>query len=104
MPDTLTLAGTRPARLLRTPAGALELVGRSATIARVQEFVRRTSAVDGGVLLVAERGVDVESVARELHARCRPPTAPFVRVACHDEGVDRLLFGDLGGDAPSDLE
>ena len=39
------------------------------TIARVQELVRRAAAASGGVLLLAHRGGDVESVARELHER-----------------------------------
>ena len=104
MPDTRTLAGARSARLLRAPVGALELVGRSATIGRVQEFVRRVAALDGGVLLVAERGADVESVARELHARSRSAPAPFVAIECGADGVDRLLFGEPVGHAPPDLE
>ncbi len=104
MPDALTLAGSRSARLVRTPAGALELVGRSATISRVQEFVRRVAALDSGVLVVAERGADVGSVAREIHARSRSAPAPFVAVECGADGVDRLLFGEPAGNVPPDLE
>ena len=104
MPDALMLAGARTTRLLRTPLGALELVGRSAAIGRAQEFVRRVAALDGAVLLIAERGADVESVARELHARSRAASGPFVGVECGAPGVDRLLFGDPTGHAPPDLE
>jgi len=102
MADPLSLAGTRPTRLVRT--GALELVGRSTAIVRVHEFVRRLAAVDGGVLVVAERGADVESLARDLHARSRSASAPFVAVDCGADGLDRLLFGEPAGEAPTDLE
>jgi two-component system nitrogen regulation response regulator NtrX len=103
MADTLSLAGARSARLSRTPTGALELVGRSAILARLQEFVQRAAALDGGVLLVAERGTDVESIARELHLRGRPASAPFVGVECSADGLDAALFGARSHPA-SDLE
>jgi two-component system, NtrC family, response regulator GlrR len=80
-----------------------ELVGVSAAIGLVQELVRRAAVSEGGVLLVAERGSDVESVARELHALGRGPTAPFVAVDCGAENLDRALFGEPGGGA-FDLE
>jgi len=107
MPDTLSLAGARAARFGRPASGALELVGRSAAILRVQELTRRAAGVEGGVLLVADRGADVESVARELHERSRPPTAPYVVVACaagDPLGLARVLFGDVTDHTPSDLE
>ena len=105
MADTSALAGPRPTRLVRSNAGALELIGRSAAISRAQELVRRAAPVGGGVLLAAERGVDVESVARELHGRGRPPAAPFIAIDCTLEGsrIDRLLFGATDP-APADLE
>jgi DNA-binding NtrC family response regulator len=105
MPDTLTLTGAaRSARPLRTPLGALELAGRSPAIGRVQEFVRRVAALDDCVLVIAERGADVESVARELHARSRTASAPFVAVECAAAAPDRLLFGEPAGHASLDLE
>jgi DNA-binding NtrC family response regulator len=104
MADTVSLAGVRSARFVRGPIGALELIGRSAPIGRVQEFVRRIASLDGAVLIVAERGADVESLARELHARGRSASAPFVAVECGADGLDRLLFGEPIGHAPPDLE
>jgi len=103
MADTLSLADARSARLVRTSPGALELVGRSAIAGRLQEFVRRAAPLDGGVLIVAERGIDAESIARELHARGRPVSAPFVTIDCGADGLDAALFGERAL-AASDVE
>ena len=107
MPDPLIRAdaGTR---LSRAPtASPLELVGHSPAITRAQELVRRAAAMDGGVLLTAEPGAAVESVARELHARSRRASGPYVIVECaavDAARADRLLFGSPAQDAPTDLE
>ena len=105
MADPVTL-GAHAARFTRSP-GALELVGRSAAITRVQELVRRASALDGSILLTGEAGTAVESVARELHARSRHTDAPYVIVECaagDAAHLDRLLFGATAEDGPTDLE
>jgi len=107
MPDTLTLAGTRPAKLFTGSGGAIELVGRSSAITRVQELLRRAAVSDAGTLITSEPGSAVESVARELHGRSRHSAAPFVLVECSTAdpaSVDRLLFGPPPDAAPSDLE
>ena len=104
MVDTVSLAGTGPPRLVRASSAALELVGRSALICRVQELARRVGALDGAVLLVAGPGADVESLACDLHARSRPASAPFVAVDCGADGLDRTLFGEPAVQAPRDLE
>jgi DNA-binding NtrC family response regulator len=107
MADPLMLAEPRTARFLRSAEGAVELVGRSPAIARVQELIRRGATADGGTLLTAEAGSGVEDVARELHQRGRTPGAPYVTVSCDasDPGsVDRVLFGHLTGEGPTDLE
>ena len=107
MPDPLIRAdaGTR---LSRAPtASPLELVGHSPAITRAQELVRRAAAMDGAVLLTAEPGAAVESVARELHARSRRASGPYVIVECaavDAARADRLLFGSPAQDAPTDLE
>src|SRR5205809_1540557 len=95
MPDTLTLASRRPADSPRTMERAAELVGQSLAINRVNELLRRAATAEGGVLIVAERGADVASVARDLHLRSRPPGAPFIAVDCTRERarLDVLLFG-----------
>ncbi len=107
MPDPMILADARAARLLKTSPTALELVGRSAAIARVQELVRRAALADAGVLLVAERGADVVSVADDLHARTRRAGAPLVQVDCAAADSVRLddwLFGTVAESSPGDLE
>jgi DNA-binding NtrC family response regulator len=53
---------------------------------------------------MARRGADVESVAREIHARSARHTMPFVAVACGTSAIERALFGDSDGQAPADLE
>ena len=107
MADPMILADTRTTRLVKSSTVALELVGRSVAIVRTQELIRRAAQVDGGVLLIADRGADVESVARELHERARRPAATFTHVSCSSGDparLDGLLFGSAPDTAPSDLE
>jgi DNA-binding NtrC family response regulator len=101
MADTLSLAGPRPARfgrsapVLAAPA-ALELLGHSPAITRVQELVRRAASLDAGVLLTAERGTGVDAVARELHARSRRSGAPYLTIQCDRPDATELaqeMFG-----------
>lgn len=118
MADTLLRAGARTAVFGRPASsfpGALELVGHSPAITRVQELVRRAARLDVGVLLTAERGADVDSVARELHERSRRAAAPYVVVECDGADASRLgqlLFGTVStgstrppiAPTPADLE
>ena len=110
------LPGARTVRFGRS-SSALELAGHSPAITRVQELVRRAASLDVGVLLTAERGADVDSVARELHGRSRRATAPYIVVECDGGDAARLgqlLFGTPGSTgspgspgssvAPTDLE
>jgi DNA-binding NtrC family response regulator len=95
------------ARLVKTSPTPLELVGRSAAIARVHELVRRAALAEAGVLLVADRGADVTSVAEELHARTRRAAAPFIQVDCASSDpaqLDEWLFGTAPESSSVDLE
>ncbi len=106
MADILALDHIRQARAA-AESGALELTGRSAAAARVHELVRRAASLASPVLLVAEHGIAVETVARELHDRGRTPDGPFVPVACADgdaAALDRQLFGATPAGAPPDRE
>jgi DNA-binding NtrC family response regulator len=114
MSEIVTLPDQRIVRALRTPSSVPELVGHSAAIGRIQEFVRRVAALDGSVLITAEAGADVESVARALHLRGGSAGGPFISVECGADGLDRMLFGERlsagptlsseSPDAPADLE
>lgn len=106
MPDILTLPSSPSA----APTGgfeAIELVGRSAVIGRVRELVRRSALIETGVLIVAERGIDSASVARELHARSRLASAPWIVVECATSDAAWLngaLFGRPEGHRSTDRE
>ena len=104
MPEILMLARPQSGRFARPMAGAVELVGYSTAIGRVQEMVRRIAALDGGVLLIVRRGADAESVARDVHQRSTHGARAFVRVPCGSAGIERALFGDPVVDVPPDLE
>jgi DNA-binding NtrC family response regulator len=106
MPDLMDLADLRAARLVKTPAIALELAGRSAAIARVRELVRRAALTEGGVLVVADPSADVASVAEELHTRARR-LGPFSEVDCaagDPSRLDKQLFGAAPEIAHGDLD
>jgi DNA-binding NtrC family response regulator len=106
MRNPLQLADAR-ARAPRPGGGAVELVGRSAAITRVQELIRRGAPLEGGALITAEPGAGVEAVARDMHLRGRPSSAPYVAIDCAEgdpAAVDRLLFGQPAGVLPTDLE
>jgi two-component system, NtrC family, nitrogen regulation response regulator NtrX len=75
--------------------GPAEFVGDSTVIGLARELVRRAARSDAGVLFVAEKGIAVESIARQLHALDRP-AAPFVSVDCaasDGPALEQLLFG-----------
>jgi DNA-binding NtrC family response regulator len=101
------LADHPPTGSTRSKGSAVELVGRSPAIMRVQELIKRAASLDGGILITAEAGADVESVAREIHHRGRPAGAPFVAIYC-DAGdaatIDRLLLGQPAPTTATDLE
>src|SRR5258708_36983213 len=98
MPEALSLADARSAKLSFPTGGAVELIGRSNAITRVHDLIRRAAASDGGTLITGEAGSAVEPVARELHGRSRQSTASFVMVECAAlpaAGIGRVLFGLL---------
>ena len=109
MPDPMTFANNRPARFVASADAAIELTGRSAAVVRAQELVRRAAVLDTGVLIVAERGSDAESVARELHVRSRSAASPWIPLECAGGDAGSLDHADDGFGrqpefAPTDLE
>src|SRR4051794_26618195 len=106
MPETITVVDpiTAPAAS-GTSCQVRELVGRSAAIARVHDLVRRAALAEGGVLLLAPRGADVESVARGVHEQASRPSGIFECVDCaaaDPARLERLLFGAAPAVIPSD--
>jgi two-component system, NtrC family, nitrogen regulation response regulator NtrX len=90
----------------RSQGGPAEFVGDSAVIGVTRELVRRAAKSDAWVLFVAEKGIAVESIARELHALDRP-AGSFVSVDCaasDASALERLLFGADYSSTDHDLE
>lgn len=107
MPDTITFVDALPALPAPKAQAARELVGCSTAVTRVRELVRRAALADGGVLLLADRGADVESVARELHEQSGRCAGAFEYIECgavESARLDRLLFGVPPAAIPADLE
>jgi DNA-binding NtrC family response regulator len=92
----------------RSPLGTpIELLGRSALILRVRELVARAATLDTGVLIVGERGADLESIVREVHATSSRRDGAWVAVECgaaDSTDLERAMFGASCGRAPADLE
>jgi DNA-binding NtrC family response regulator len=69
--------------------------------------VRRCAPLESAVLIVAERGCDVGSLAREIHECARGCDASWSAVECAEvdsQHIERMLFGCANNAAPSDLE
>jgi len=85
----------------------LELVGASAATAQSRKLVQRAAALDCGVLIVGEPGIDLSGVGRDMHLRGRNPGAPFVVVDCGagpGSQLERRLFGTCSALPPADLD
>jgi DNA-binding NtrC family response regulator len=84
----------------------LPLTGPSAAAARARAAFATATASAAPALIVADRGLDADAIARVLHERSRP-RMPLVVINCAaaDEDVDRQLFGPpTRGAAQSELE
>jgi len=85
----------------------LPLAGRSEAAERARLAFAAAAHSGLPALIVADRGLDSETVARALHERSRPG-APFLVLDCaaaDPHAVDRELFGTRSrGDAPKDLD
>jgi DNA-binding NtrC family response regulator len=84
-----------------------ELTGRSPAARSCAAEAERCAALDRHVLVVAERGLDAEGVARMLHARSgRRCSAPFVPVPADGSAAqtERELFGAAPREAAADVQ
>ncbi len=72
-----------------------DLAGSSDAIRLARDRVGKAASREGGVLVVADRGFDVDAVAREVHARGPGDRGPFATLDCavpETAEVERALF------------
>ena len=89
---------------LRSSANALrarnELIGKSASIARIREILARLAPLPTSVLVTGESGSGKEVAARLLHTLSERAKRPFVPVNCAAipaEMMESELFGHVKG-------
>lgn len=76
------------------------VLGRSASMRRIERLVARLAGVDSSVLITGESGVGKEVVATLLHHNSRRANKPFIRVNCAalpQNLVESELFGHEKG-------
>ncbi|MCA8962703.1 MAG: sigma 54-interacting transcriptional regulator, partial [Planctomycetes bacterium] len=79
------------------------LLGESAAIEQLRDFIVGVSLLHRPVLLTGDEGTGKELAARKIHAVGRTASSPFVIVPCDrltESEIDELLF-DLAGDGES---
>ncbi|SMC18852.1 DNA-binding transcriptional response regulator, NtrC family, contains REC, AAA-type ATPase, and a Fis-type DNA-binding domains [Desulfacinum hydrothermale DSM 13146] len=72
------------------------LIGKSATMQRIFEMIRRVAETNATVLITGETGTGKELVARAIHARSLRRHNPFVPVSCAalpESLLESELFG-----------
>jgi transcriptional regulator with GAF, ATPase, and Fis domain len=77
-----------------------DMVGDSARIHDVYQFVRKVSAADSTVLVLGESGTGKELVARAIHRNSKRVNRPFVAINCaalNEQLLESELFGHERG-------
>jgi DNA-binding NtrC family response regulator len=77
-----------------------QLIGSSPVMTRVYSMIEKITQTDVSVLITGESGTGKEVVAREIHARSRNRTGPFVALNCAampEELIESELFGHEKG-------
>ncbi|MEP7346071.1 MAG: sigma-54 dependent transcriptional regulator [Gemmatimonadaceae bacterium] len=104
----LALAGAMELRRARRETQALradlglagEMIGESAAMQRVRDFIARIGPTDARVLITGESGTGKELVAAAIHAASPRRDRPFVRVNCAAiprDLVESEMFGHEKG-------
>ena len=84
-----------------------ELAGSSDAVRDCLAQVERAAADDRNVIVIAERGLDAEAVARVLHERSDRAERPFVLLHCEGTGgaeLERALLGTSTSRGRDDVE
>ena len=77
-----------------------EIIGSSDLMREVFRRVEKLSATDISVLILGETGTGKELIAREIHARSRRKSAPFIAINCSaipENLMESELFGHRKG-------
>jgi transcriptional regulator with GAF, ATPase, and Fis domain len=86
--------------LVRTLIDTHPIIGQSAAIERVREFIRRAAPTESTVLIRGDTGTGKELVARGLHYQSRRRGAPFSALNCAaipESLMESELFGHERG-------
>lgn len=87
-------------REMESPDSFNMVVGRSPSMARVLDIVKRVSPTESTVLITGESGTGKELLAREIHSHSPRRGAPFVLVDCGalvETLFESELFGHVKG-------
>jgi two-component system, NtrC family, nitrogen regulation response regulator NtrX len=94
-------------RLREQVKSRYHLVGKSPTLLRLRDEIKKAAPTDGRVLLTGENGTGKELIARLIHDQSRRSDKRFVEINCAavpDELIESEIFGHAKGGAPHALK
>ena len=78
----------------------LRIIGKSPTIRKIREFIKKSAPSNSNVLILGETGVGKELVARSIHNASERNTEPFIKLNCaclNESLLESELFGHKKG-------